>query len=149
MSLQLAVWLVLTLTHVVNVDEVVMRANSQLGAVWAVTHDLDPLLGMVHLADDVVQLVDGLTTAILSFLALELANRNHSVVVADCQMLERGQVGESSGLAVSWLLAHRACTATLLLFWQLLEVIDNLDTTFSNALLTLRVVHQNGVVITA
>ena len=147
MSLQLAVWLVLALLHIIDVDEVVVRAHSKFCAIGAVAHDLDPLLRMIHLADDIVKLVGALP--IWALTKFKFADGNIPVIVADGQMLKRGQVSQCTCLAMGRLLAHGGGSTSFLLRWKLLQVIDDGDASFSNASLTLRVVHKNSVVVAA
>lgn len=54
MASQPAKLLVIVL-RVVQVDEVVMRANRKIGTVYVIAHDFDPLLGIVQLLVNFVE----------------------------------------------------------------------------------------------
>ena len=47
--------LLVVVLGVVQVDEVVMRADRKIGTVYVVAHDFDPLLGIVQLLVNLVE----------------------------------------------------------------------------------------------
>lgn len=85
---------ILTLIRdLVDVDGVIMRANSEVLLVWRIGHNFTPFSWLVESGDPFSPVI-------------VVENSNISVVVADSQMTMLGGICQASCLLLNWHLTH-------------------------------------------
>lgn len=135
------------LIRIVHIDEVVVGADCQFGAIWRILHTLDPLFRLSFDVRDFVKFDKVRSAGCRIFNARNLSNGDAPVIVPHSQVVQLCVVAESTRLQMRVHLRLRTGSTSHLFLLHFGQICNSLHFSFANDFSLAHIIQIEHVVV--